>query len=196
MATLFAFAVAGIAGVASSQVCARAMTMQMPGGASAPGGVVAMCPVVLCLIVASTLLATWTLDVLRRDPHAGFELKCLARALARLPVLRAFSLLCAGGAGAVGTIVAVDGGITFSLGFIALLAAIVAGGALAALTLSLAFARAAVALWTRLAFALAEVLSGARPRPSVAFPRRRPRVAFIDAVVAGYGLRAPPIRAH
>jgi hypothetical protein len=203
LASLFALAVLAMAWVASAHVCARPIVMaSMPGmdmtsmpmpSAQTPFGSVTICPVVLGLIVLSTLLAAWAIVTCRRDPHAAVSYGVLARTLARLPVFPTFVALASSGGLAIGTIVAVDGGVALSLSLCATLAALLAGIALAATLCSLGLARLALALCARLIVTLARAIgeraapvrasfiAPIRPLPVAAFP-----IAF------GRGLRAPP----
>jgi hypothetical protein len=219
LATLFALAVLAMAWLASTHVCVRpivltmcghradamrmgSMSMPMPMSAAAPmsmpmvqtpfGGVM-ICPVVLGLIVLSTLLAAWAIVAGWRDRHRLLTISVLVRALARLSVLRTFVALAASGGCAIGTIVAVDGGVAVSPSLCATLAIILAGISILATLCSIALARCVIALCARLIVALARaidernagarraILVAIRPLPLASFP-----IAF------GRGLRAPP----
>jgi hypothetical protein len=158
-----------------------------------PFGGVMICPVVLGLIVLSTLLAAWAIVAGWRDRHRLLTISVLVRALARLSVLRTFVALAASGGCAIGTIVAVDGGVAVSPSLCATLAIILAGISILATLCSIALARCVIALCARLIVALARaidernagarraILVAIRPLPLASFP-----IAF------GRGLRAPP----
>jgi hypothetical protein len=211
LAALFTLAVLAIAWVASAHVCARPIVVSM-SGASMPGmdmgsmpmataqtpfGTVTICPVVLGLIALSTLLAAWAIVTGWRDRHRALTLTVLARTLARLPVLPTFVALAASGGLAIGTIVAVDGGVALSLALCATLAAILAGVSIVATLCSLALARVILALCERLIVALAcaigERVAGARSLGTIAF---RPVSIASFPLSFGRGLRAPPLPAH
>jgi hypothetical protein len=202
LVALFASTIAAIAAVASGRICARAMPMPMDmAGMDGMTGMVmpavdgrpALCPVVLALVVISALLAAWTLIAFGRDRARTVAANRLARTLARVPVVPAFALLCLGGAGAIAAIVVVDGGVAFSPELIGMLAMTLALGAAASLAVALIIARVALALWTRLALALAGALGEAHPPRRLARRVRRARLPFVDAVADGRGLRAPPL---
>jgi hypothetical protein len=217
LAALFAFAVLAMAWVASARVCARPLLVHLAGAASSanmpmdmsqigmsamptmstPAGGVMICPVVLGLIVLSTLLAGWALIAAWRDRHRAVTLAMLVRALAHLPVLRTFAALALTGGLAIAAIVAVDGGTTYSLSLGLVLALVLAGISIAATLCALIVARAIVALCARLIVAIAGAIgersSALRFARSL---RRRPLHAPVVSLAFGRGLRAPPLPAH
>jgi hypothetical protein len=209
-AALFALAVSAIAWVGSAHVCARPMVVAMPGSmagmdmgsmpmatAQTPFGAVTICPVVLGLIVLSTALAAWAIAAGWRDRHRAVTLTVLARTLARLPVLHTFVALAASGGLAIGTIVAVDGGVALSLPLCATLAGILAGISIVATLCSLALARLILALCARLILALARAIDE-RLTASLASSAADVRPLSIASfpLSFGRGLRAPPLPAH
>jgi hypothetical protein len=205
--------------VASTRICARPVVVQLCGGAKAalamsqmnmpgmdmgtmptmatPVGSVMICPVVMGLIVLSTVLAAWSLFTAWHDRHRVVTLTRLVRVLARLPVVRTFASLALAGGLAIATIVAVDGGTTPSLALALTLTVLLAAISIAATLGSLAIARCIVALCARfivaIAGAIAERRAAARSYRSL---RRRPFHATLVALVFGRGLRAPPLPAH
>ena len=192
LAALFAFAVLAMAWVASARVCARpiamdAMSMPMPAGPAM------ICPVVVGLIVLSTVLAAWAILTVSRDRQRAATLTGVLRALARLPVLRTFGALVAGGGVAIAAIVAVDGGVAFDPSLCAMLALTLAGISIAATLAALMFARCVIALCARLLVVIAGAI--AQRRGAVRVRRRALRAAHasVVATATGRGLRAPPL---
>jgi hypothetical protein len=214
LAALFTLAVLAMAWAASAHVCARPLVMDMSGMSMAtmpgmdmasgtmpmlqtPAGSVMLCPVVVGLIVLSTLLGAWSIVTASRDRHRTLTLTLLVRALARLPVLRTFGALVAAGALAIAAIVAVDGHGAFSLALAVTLAALLGGIAIGATIASLVLARCILALCARLLIAVIGAIAERRTagrtwnRRSMRAPR-----ACVVAIVSGRGLRAPPLPAH
>ena len=201
LAALFAFAVLAMAWVASARVCARPIAMNamstsmpMPMPMAMPAGTAMICPVVVGLIVLSTVLAAWAIVTVSRDRRRASTLTGVVRALARLPVLRTFGALVAGGGVAIAAIVAVDGGVAFDPSLCAMLALTLAGISIATTLTALVVARCVVALCVRLLVAIAGAI-GERRGAVRAFRRRALRAAHasVVAIATGRGLRAPPL---
>jgi hypothetical protein len=177
----------------------------MPGMASMPGmampsvpsggHVLMICPVVLALIVSSGLLAALALVALWRDPHGGLARRGVVRALAGLPPLRTAGVLAVLGAVAVATMLAVDHAAPPALPSCFALAGLLAACSAAAVALSMAAGRIALAFGRRLILAVAAA-AALRPAPSAPLTLRLvPRACGVRAaspLAAGRGLRAPP----
>jgi hypothetical protein len=186
-----------MSGMDMSHMDMSGMAMAGMPTVNTPVGSVMICPVVVGLIVLATTLAAWALIAGWRDRHRALTLAVLVRALARLPVLRTFAALSLTGGLAIATIVAVDGGTTFSASLCAFLTILLAGASIAATLCSLAVARCIVALCARLFVAIAGAIAERRVASrTYRALRRRPLHAPVVAIAFGRGLRAPPLPAH
>ncbi len=168
----------------------------MPMPAIAAGShTVMICPVVLALIVSSALLAALALVALWREPHGGPARRGVVRALAGLPPVRTTVTLVVLGAAAVATMLALDHAAPPALPACFALAGLLAAGSAAAVAVSLAAGRLALALGRRMFVAIAAALA-LRPAPGAPLALRLapctcgPRAA--SPLAAGRGLRAPP----
>jgi hypothetical protein len=154
-----------------------------------------VCPVVLVLVIASTLLAAVVLVLLGCDSQRASTRRHLARSLARLPLARAASVLGAFVAAAVLLMIAVDGAGVPNACTCALLAALTIGGAIGAVAGTSCAARIALGLGTRLIVAIVAAIGDRRVR-AVAADRHRCSRAVVRAqrrlLAATRGLRAPP----
>ena len=197
LAALFALAVMATAWVASTRICAHPIAMQMDN-AMLPmpaHGAVMLCPVVVGLIVLSTLLSAWALVTGWRDRHRALTLTVITRVLARLPMMQTFAALAAAGGIAIGTIVAVDGGSAIDPSLCALLASILAASSLIATFGAVLIARVVLAFCARILLALARAI-GERRAVARAIRRRRALPHRFYSITFGRDLRAPPPPAH
>jgi hypothetical protein len=174
----------------------------MPGMSAAgmPGvaighHLIMICPVIFVMIVASTLIAAVAIVIVARDSDRAATLKCLARSLARLPVLPTAASLVASAAVAVALMIAVDGNGVPSSNACAAMAAIllisaVASAALAHVlgTITLAFSRRLIGAMLRM---IAQRSAGRPPQMSRRSPFRTAGQT-LRLFAAGCGLRAPP----
>jgi hypothetical protein len=196
LVSLFALFLLAMTWVVSSRICARPVAMAMPMDgmpmSAMPAGGVMLCPVVVVMIVLSTLAAAWALLAMWRDPHRSLDAANLARMLARLPIVPTVAVLLAGGALGAGAIVAVDGGALLSFSLCATLVASLGAMSLAATLGSLALARFALALCARLLRAVERAIAR-RPSATFRYVALAPRVRSVrSAIDFGRGLRAPP----
>jgi hypothetical protein len=168
--------------------------MTMPA-VPAGGQELMICPLVLALIVSSALLAALALVALWHDPHGGVVRRGVLRALAGLPPLRTAGALGVLGAAAVATMLALDHTAPPALPSCFALAGLLAVCSAAAVALSIAAGRIALALGRRLILAVVAALA-LRPVPGAPLALRLvPRVCGPRAaspLAAGRGLRAPP----
>jgi hypothetical protein len=171
----------------------------MPGMDMGSPGALMICPVVLVLIVASTLLAVAAIAVVWRDPHRGLARRTIVRALAALPLGRTAGVLMLGGGAAVALMLLLDGSGPPALTACPLLAALLAGCSLLAATFSIVIGRITLAFGRRLLLAVVAAISAATaPAPPCA-RRRFSLVAggrALPLLAAGRGLRAPPSFVH
>jgi hypothetical protein len=198
-------ALATLATVLAAQAliaCTRQVSLGIPMAAmpgmdmsSMPmtGGAISLCPVVLVLSIAAVALTLNALAVLLFDRGRI----ALARYAARQPFGRTCGCIVTLGAGAVGTMMAIDGNVPQGLGGWLSLGAIVVGAAVAATTIAIGFGRCVIAFTRRIAIAFERALRIA-PR-TVDAGLRAQRLASLSLnlnsvclLASGRGLRAPP----
>jgi hypothetical protein len=201
---LLALVLAAQAGLA---FCTNRIAIDMPAAGAMPGMTMVtlpsaaavpalmICPVVLVLIVASTVLAAAAIVLTCLDPDRACTRSTFARAISRLPIASSVAALCGFGAIAIAAMIAVDGAGLPSPATCALLATVMIAGAFVAVGSSLAFARAAVALGERLLIAIVSAIAARRTREKIFARRSIVRHGAGSAtrfVAAPLGLRAPP----
>jgi hypothetical protein len=157
------------------------------------GGAISLCPVVLVLSIAAVALTLNALAVLLFDRGRI----ALARYAARQPFGRACGCILALGAGAVGTMMAIDGNVPQGAGGWLSLGGIVLATAVAATTIAIGFGRCVIALTRRITIVFERELRIA-PRTAAAphVDRRRrmgPAQLRMPLLAACRGLRAPPL---
>jgi hypothetical protein len=165
----------------------------MPGMGS--GQPLMICPVVLVLIVASTLLAAAAIAALCADAERALTGRVIARLIAGLPVGRVLLVVGAGAALAVAAMLAVDGAGVPSTPTCALLFVLLLGATLISVVAALLGARVALALGGRLFVALIAAIADRRePRQPSGLRWAPPRLACgpLRLLSNGLGLRAPP----
>ena len=173
----------------------------MPGmdmsGMQGPAGQTALmiCPIVLGLIVASTVLALAAVAMVWRDPHRALTQRAIALALCRLSPVRTLSTVALAGGGAMCAMLWLEHAGLPALPVCAMLAALLFTSSLLATFAAIAFGRIALAFGRRLILAIACALVRAG---ETAAPRARllaHAVAghhTVPLLAAGRGLRAPP----
>jgi hypothetical protein len=198
-------AIATLATVLAAQAliaCTRQVSLGIPMAAmpgmdmsSMPmtGGAISLCPVVLVLSIAAAALTLNALAVLVFDRGRI----ALARYVARQPFGRTCGCIVTLGAGAVATMMAIDGNVPQGPGGWLSLGAIVLGTAVAATTVAIGFGRCVIALSRRIAIAFERALRIA-PRTAGAGPCAQRLVPLrinlnsVCLMASGRGLRAPP----
>jgi hypothetical protein len=165
-------------------------TMAMPSG-----GALSLCPIVLALTIAAVLLTLNATVLLLLDPERAAVSRSLAGFVVKLP----FATTCAGifalGAGAVGTMMAIDGNEpTGPAGWLSLLG-IVLAATLAAAIIAVGFGRCVIALTRKIVLAFERALCVV-DRAFIAYVGPRDRGTAlrpsIPVLAACRGLRAPP----
>jgi hypothetical protein len=165
-------------------------TMAMPSG-----GAVSLCPIVLALSIAAVLLTLNATVLLLLDPERASVSRSLAGFVVRLPFATTCASIFGLGAGAVGTMMAIDGNEPTGLaGWLSLLG-IVLAATLAAAIIAVGLGRCIISLTRRIVLAFDRALCVVR-RASIAYvgPRNH-RAALrpaIPVLAACRGLRAPP----
>jgi hypothetical protein len=204
LGAFLALATLAIVLAAQAQIaCTRQIAMAMPDMpgmdmstmAMPSGGVVSLCPIVLALSVAAILLTLNTAVLLLLDPERAVLSRSLAAFVVRLPFATTSASIFALGAGAVGTMMAIDGNEPAGLtGWLSLLG-IVLAAALAAAIIAVGLGRCVIALTRRIVLAFERALCVLR-RALIASAVPRHRWAALRPAVPVLavcrGLRAPP----
>jgi hypothetical protein len=154
-----------------------------------------ICPVVLTLIIASAMLAAVATIVLCCGAESAFTRRAIARVLVRLPLVPAVLVLALFSGIAVGVMIALDGAGVPDASTCLLMAALMLGGAFAAVAFAVLVARVVLALGQHVLLAIvAAIADRAPPANAFAFRRTAPPIAGAATclVGAGRGLRAPP----
>jgi hypothetical protein len=192
LATLFA---------AQAQIaCTRRISVAMPdmpgmdmsGGPT--GGALSLCPIVVMLSAAATILTLNAFALLLTSRNRGAVSRGLALFVMRLPFAGACATTLAFGAGAVGTMMALDGTAPDgAIGWLCLGAIILASG-VAATLVAFGIGRFVLAITRRIVIALEREIQISRSAD--AHVRRRigaaPPARRVPLLAAYRGLRAPP----
>lgn len=163
----------------------------MPMGQSA----MMVCPVVLALAVASSLLAAVAVAMLWLDPHRTLTQRALALALSRLPPLRTAGVVALAGGGAVCTMIWLERSGAPALPICAMLIGLLMLCAFAATFVTIFAGRVALAFGRRLVLAIVAAIAAAVSHPALHERRFIPVVVAghrVPLLAAGRGLRAPP----
>lgn len=202
-------ALATLATVLAAQAqiaCTRQVSVGLPMAAmpgmdmnSMPmtGGAVSLCPVVLVLSIAAIALTLNAIVVLLLDRGRDAVGRPLARYVVRQPFARTCACILTLGAGAVGTMMAIDGNVPQGPAGWFSLAGIVLATAVAATTIAIGFGRCVIALTRRIAIAFEREIRIVPRAVAAPHVNRRDCMAFaplrIPLLAACRGLRAPPL---
>lgn len=186
--------------------CTRQVSIGLPMGAmpgldmnSLPmtGGVISLCPVVLVLTITAIALTLNATVVLLLDRGRDAVSRPLARYVVRQPFARTCACILTLGAGAVGTMMAIDGTIPQSSAGWLSLGGIILATAVAATTIAIGLGRCIIAITRRIAIALEREIRILRRAVVAAHVDRCYCMALaplrIPLLVACRGLRAPPL---
>jgi hypothetical protein len=197
LATL-SIVLAAQAQIACTQQISVAMSMPGMNMSTMPmqGATVSLCPIVLALSIAAVLLTLNATALLLFDPERRAVSRSLAIFVVRLPFAKTCASILALGAGAVGTMMAIDGNAPSGPdGWLSLLG-IVLATAFAAAIIAVGLGRCIIAVTHRIAIAFERELAIVRRDFAAAYIDRCQRFAIarpcIPLLAARRGLRAPP----
>jgi len=200
LATLAAVLAAQAQIACSHQVSVGLPMAAMPGMdmSSMPiaGGAVSLCPVVLVLSIAAIVLTLNATAVLLLDRGCDAVSRPLAQYVVRQPFARTCACMLTLGAGAVGTMMAIDGNVPQGPAGWLSLGGIVLATAVAATVIAIGFGRCVIALTRRVAIVFDREVRIVRRAIDAAHVDRRRRMSLVQRrlplLAACRGLRAPP----
>ena len=181
-------------------VCTRQMTMAMPGmdmsSISSPGGVISLCPLVLAFSIASIILSVNAFALLLLDRKRVASSRSLARFVLRLPIGVTCATIAFFGAGAVATMMAVDGTSPADPTGWVCLVGIIFATAVGATLIAIGLGRMLLSFTRRIVLALERALHVARrivrATPAASIDAVVPMRRLVAVLAASRGLRAPP----
>jgi hypothetical protein len=159
-------------------------------------GALSMCPVVLVLSIAAITLTLNATAVLLLDRGSDAVRRPLARYVVRQPFARTCACILALGAGAVGTMMAIDGNVPQGPAEWLSLGGIVLAAAVAATIIAIGFGRCVIAFTRRIAIVFEREIRIVRRAIRAAHVDRSQRISLVlrrlPLLAACHGLRAPP----
>jgi hypothetical protein len=176
--------------------CTRQVSLAMPDmpGMNMGGGPISLCPIVLMLSAAAMILTANAFALLLTQRNRGAVSRALATFVVRLPFAGACATTLAFGAGAVGSMMVLDGTApSGAIGWLCLGAVVLATG-VAATLVAFGIGRLILAITRRIAVALEREVQVSRCADAQV--RRRsdavPLTRCVPLLAACRGLRAPP----
>jgi hypothetical protein len=159
-------------------------------------GALSLCPVVLVLSIAAIALTLNATAVLLLDRGSDAVSRPLAQYVVHQPFARTCACILALGAGAVGTMMAIDGNVPQGPAEWLSLGGIVLATAVAATVIAIGFGRCVIALTRRIAIVIEREIRIARRAIVAAHVDRRRHISLVQRrlplLAACRGLRAPP----